>query len=115
MVGRDDRIFQRLPDVALQGLHVYRPFGQNDLGAKVVINDSVTDTQFVRDQLFDGNRAEIYETASGAVSLIRIILMSPLARMLEQQVTNSIMFKMLKLCLWFNLTVQVQTKNKFMI
>jgi len=64
MVDNDNQVFQRLPDTTLQGLHVFRPFGENPYGAKVVINDQVTDTLFERKKLFDGNRAEIYETAS---------------------------------------------------
>lgn len=61
MVDNDKTTFQRIPDVSLGGLHIFRPFGENPLGAKLVLTDSVTETTFVRDQLFDGSRAEIYE------------------------------------------------------
>jgi LPS-assembly protein len=61
MVDNDDLIFQRVPDLSLQGLHVFRPFGDNPLGAKLVLTDSVTATKFARKELFDGSRAEVYE------------------------------------------------------
>lgn len=61
MVDNDDLIFQRIPDLSLQGLHVFKPFGDNPLGAKLVLTDSVSATKFTRKELFDGSRAEIYE------------------------------------------------------
>ena len=65
MFDNDRRVpFQRLPDVSLQGIHVLRPFGENPYGAKLVLNDQVSNTLFKRRELYDGNRAEILETAS---------------------------------------------------
>jgi LPS-assembly protein len=64
MVDNQDTTLQRLPDVTIQGYHVLNPFGDNDLGAKLIINDQITETYFSRKDLFDGNKAEIYETAN---------------------------------------------------
>jgi len=64
MFDDDDLIFQRAPDISLQGLHVFRPFGDNPLGAKLVLTDNVSGTTFLRDRLFDGSRGEIYEQLS---------------------------------------------------
>jgi len=72
MVQPDYDLLHRVPDLSMQGLHVFRPFGDNPLGARVVVTDNLTATTFARDhtftaddgrkyKLFDGSRAGIYE------------------------------------------------------
>jgi LPS-assembly protein len=63
MVEDDDTVFQRAPELTLTGLHLFRPFGSNPLGARVVVSDQLSVTHFARDELFTGTRAEIYEKA----------------------------------------------------
>lgn len=62
VVSNDDLVFQRLPDLQLNGFHTFRPFGENPLGLKVVLSSEGTATNFVRQTGFDGWRAEIFET-----------------------------------------------------
>lgn len=63
LVSDDNFVFQRLPELSLTGLDVFRPFGEhNPLGAKLVLSSSADYVNFSRDRSYDGSRSEIYET-----------------------------------------------------
>ncbi len=61
MVDNDEVLFQQLPTADLVGLHVYRPFGENPLGAKVVWQNGFNSTNFYREEGYDGQRHEAFE------------------------------------------------------
>ncbi len=63
MVSDDDFVFQRLPELGLAGFDVFHPFGENPLGAKLVVGSEFTGTEFYRSRSYDGGRADLYEKA----------------------------------------------------
>jgi LPS-assembly protein len=63
IVDDDDFVFQRLPEFTLSGMNSFRPFGENPLGAKVVLSSEATAVNFVRKESYQGTRSELYERA----------------------------------------------------
>ncbi|MDD2942679.1 MAG: LPS assembly protein LptD [bacterium] len=63
LVSDDALVFQRLPEASLGGYNIFRPFGDNALGLKLVLSDQLSATKFDRDLGYDGSRFEIYEKA----------------------------------------------------
>jgi LPS-assembly protein len=61
IVSNDDFVFQRAPEFLIQGLDVIRPFGDNSLGAKFVINSQLSSINFLRNESYQGVRTELYE------------------------------------------------------
>ena len=61
LVSDPNYVFQKLPSLSLDGLHTFRPFGQNPFGLKLVLIDSVTYDNFIRTQDYDGSRSEVFE------------------------------------------------------
>jgi len=61
LVESDDFIFQRLPEAQLTGINVFKPFGDNALGLKLVSTTNASAVDFVREKSYDGTRAELYE------------------------------------------------------
>ena len=62
LTGSDNLIFQRLPEGQVNGLHTFRPFGDNDLGLKLVNTSVVDATHFNRLDLYTGTRYEAQES-----------------------------------------------------
>lgn len=56
-----DFTFQHLPELSLNGFHVLHPFGENPLGAKLVLENNLNATHFVRNKSFEGIREEAFE------------------------------------------------------
>lgn len=61
MVENDEILFQTLPEIDVSGLHVFRPFGDNPLGAKLVLENGVNSTYFDRQIGYQGFRNELSE------------------------------------------------------
>ena len=61
LVSDDDFVLQRLPEANVTGVSVFRPFGDNALGLKLVTNTDLDTVNFSRVKSFDGNRTEILE------------------------------------------------------
>ncbi len=60
----DDRlVLQRLPELQINGVNIFHPFGDNQLGLKVVATSKATVTDFIRDVSYDGLRSEAYQAA----------------------------------------------------
>jgi lipopolysaccharide assembly outer membrane protein LptD (OstA) len=55
---------QRLPEVSASTGQIFRPFGFNPYGAKLVLNEGVTGTDFYRQDGYDGLRADIVPKAA---------------------------------------------------
>jgi LPS-assembly protein len=64
IVDDDDFIFQRVPEITLDGLNTFKPFGESQFGLKLVVESSATFVNFIRKKSFEGMRAEIYESAT---------------------------------------------------
>ncbi len=62
MSGSDSLVFQRLPEAQVNGLHIFRPFGENDLGLKMVSSSTVDATNFTRIDQYTGARYEAYQS-----------------------------------------------------
>ncbi|MCO6432353.1 MAG: LPS-assembly protein LptD [Deltaproteobacteria bacterium] len=60
----DDLGFQRLPELNVSGSHTLRPFGANPYGIKLVPRATMTVTDFVRQEGFDGVRSDLFPTIS---------------------------------------------------
>ncbi len=63
IVDDDDFIFQRVPEITLDGLNTFKPFGENQFGLKIVLESTATFVNFIRKKSFEGMRAELYESA----------------------------------------------------
>lgn len=61
LVTEDSLVFQRLPELALNGFTTYRPFGTNPYGFKLTQTDDLDAVNFTREQGYQGARAEAYE------------------------------------------------------
>ena len=61
LVDNDDVIFQRLPQATITGSHSFHPFGNNALGAKLVLSNSLSVTDYYRNVGYWGARSEAYE------------------------------------------------------
>ncbi len=59
IVGTDKAVFQRLPEVSLNGLRSFRPFGFNPYGVKIVTKGGLSATQFSREEGYEGRRLNI--------------------------------------------------------
>lgn len=59
MDGDDDLVFQRLPELRLNALKNFRPFGSNPIGLKVVTRADVNLINFYRQEGYDGTRLEM--------------------------------------------------------
>ena len=64
LVDDDDFVFQRLPELGFSGFSVFRPFGQNPYGLKLVTNSDFTATNFSRVEDFDGLRLNAFQRFS---------------------------------------------------
>ncbi len=64
ILDNDDLIFQRLPEVTLNSLNVFRPFGDNDYGLKLVSRSNLSYVNFDRKENFKGSRSELYQKLS---------------------------------------------------
>lgn len=62
LVEEDDYVLHRLPEVEMTGLNVFRPFGENDLGLKLVSETTASGVNFTRDKSYDGVRGEVYQS-----------------------------------------------------
>jgi LPS-assembly protein len=60
----EDLIFQRLPQLSVDHLSSYRPFGVNPLGASLKARGQLQLTRFDRQQGYDGTRADFAPTIS---------------------------------------------------
>jgi len=54
-----DRVFQRLPTVTINGLRSFRPFGTNPYGLRVASRVKLESTDFVRSDGYDGRRIDL--------------------------------------------------------
>lgn len=61
LVTDDDFVLQRLPEAQINGFNTFRPFGRNPLGAKLVLSDRLTLTNFQRTKSTDGFRGDWLE------------------------------------------------------
>jgi LPS-assembly protein len=61
LVSDDDFVLQRLPELELTGIHVFRPFGENPYGLKLVAGTDFDAVNFVRSKSVDGSRSELVE------------------------------------------------------
>lgn len=59
-VSNDDLVFQRLPQLTLDGYRSWRIFGINPYGLKLVTSGEITSTTFSRDTGYDGQRFDIH-------------------------------------------------------
>ena len=55
---------QRLPELSASTGQIFRPFGFNPYGVKLVLSEGVTGTDFVRDDGYDGWRTDIVPKAA---------------------------------------------------
>ena len=61
LVSDDDFVFQRLPEAQLTGVNVFKPFGDNPLGAKLVATSKAISTNFLRKESYTGSRSELQQ------------------------------------------------------
>lgn len=61
IVDNDDTILQRLPYLYLTGFTNYKPFGQSPYGLKFTLNNSLSSTNYARQEGVDGWKSEAYE------------------------------------------------------
>jgi LPS-assembly protein len=61
IVSDDDFVFQRVPQLTVNGIHRINAFGDNPYGLKLILSDHFESTYFTRKKSFDGVRTEIYE------------------------------------------------------
>lgn len=61
LVTSDDDVFQRLPELTVNGVQRFRPFGINPYGLQLIVSDRLESIAFDRDSSYDGSRTEIYE------------------------------------------------------
>ncbi|MCC6932163.1 MAG: LPS-assembly protein LptD [Deltaproteobacteria bacterium] len=61
MVDNDDYVFQRLPQALITGSHSLHPFGENPIGAKLVLTNNLSVTDYYREVGYWGVRSEVYE------------------------------------------------------
>jgi LPS-assembly protein len=59
LLGTDDTVLHRLPELNVGLIDTYRPFGFNPLGIKVVGGANINITEFSRQQGYDGTRVSI--------------------------------------------------------
>ena len=64
IVSDDDLVLQRLPELGFSGFSVFKPFGENKYGLKLVSNSDFSATQFSRDEDYDGLRLNAYQKLS---------------------------------------------------
>ena len=61
LVSDDDFVFQRLPEAQVTGVNVFKPFGENPLGAKLVATSKAISTNFLRKESYTGSRSELQQ------------------------------------------------------
>lgn len=61
VVSDDDLVFQRLPEFSFSGFSSFKPFGENDLGLKLITRSDITATQFIRSTDFEGRRFNAFQ------------------------------------------------------
>ncbi|MCC6221848.1 MAG: LPS-assembly protein LptD [Deltaproteobacteria bacterium] len=61
LVSDDDIVFQRLPELGVNGISRFKPFGDNSYGVKLVASSNLEAVNFQRKEGFHGSRFELNE------------------------------------------------------
>jgi LPS-assembly protein len=61
IIDDDDFVFQRIPELNINGLNSSKVFGENPFGLKLLFNHNLSSANFIRKKDYEGQRHELYE------------------------------------------------------